>query len=232
MVAALLCVTQHAAIALAQSASATPLCDAIADRIRAASDVGAGKRTVWSLLTIGQEPMITVASTNEVELGPNPDPDVRSEFEKRIRARYGNADAVMKDLRTWDNLQVLGLTGSRVRMVLTTAGAEQCESRYFFRVTTSREGIRVADPPEKSSRDADTAICNSLGGWGYFAWVDNAEAFVEYHASVEQESLRIVPLLPTYDGWGPACTVSAHFLTTSSPAKRGRLEQLNVTASK
>ena len=214
----------------AEATGSAKLCDVMASKVRAATDVSAGTRTVWSLMTSGRAPFIEAASVSEVSLGPSPEPEVRWEFEKRFRSRYGNAESVLKDLRNWDNFDILGLRGSQVRMLLSTGGTAQCESRYFFRATTSREAIRVPDPPQKSPSDIENAICNNLGGWGYFARVGAAEAFVEYHAAVGQESLRIVPLAD--DNWQPACTLTAQFLTSSASAMRGRLEHLDVIVTK
>lgn len=223
---ALACVAMSAA----QRAGATALCDAAAMRVRAAADVSTGARTVWSLLTGGTSPFLQVADLSEIALGPNPNPDDRVEFEKRIRARYGNAEQVLKDLRSWDNFEIFALPGSRIRMLLSTGGTAQCEYRYFFQVTTSRDVVHLPDPPAKSSSDIANAICNNLGGWGYFARVNGSEAFVEYHVLAEEESLRVVPLADAE--WQPACTVTAKFQTSAGTAKRDRLQDVTVVASK
>jgi len=215
----------------APQAGAAALCDTIASRVRADAGVGAGARTVWALVTSGRQSFVEVAGVSgELSLEREPAPDERVQFEKRIRARYGNAEAVLRDLRAWDNFDIVELPGSQVRMLLTTGGTAQCESRYFFRVTTSRDVVRVPDPPARSASDFANAICQNLGGWGYFARVGGAEAFVEYHTTPEQESLRIVPL--TDAGWQPACTVSAKFRVSPATAQRDRLEEVTSGASK
>jgi hypothetical protein len=128
------------------------------------------------------------------------------QFEKRFRALYGNAETVLKELRTWDNFDILALPGSAARMLLATRGAAACESRLFFRVTTSREVVRLPDPPVTGATDADTSLCERRGGWGYFARVSGVEAFVEYRAVDGRESLRIVPL--TNGLWQTPCTLA------------------------
>jgi hypothetical protein len=217
-------------IAAAPQAGATALCDALASRVRAAADVEAGARTVWSFVNSGREPFVEIASVNEVSLQRDPEADERVQFEKRIRALYGNAESVLKDLRAWDNFDIFALPGSEVRMLLTTSGDAQCESRYFFRATTSRDVVRVPDPPAKTPVDVADAVCENLGGWGYFARVSGAEAFVEYHTAIDQESLRIVPL--TAVGWQPACTMVATFQTSATTGKRERLVSVTSAASK
>ena len=220
----------HLTVAAAPQAGPTAPCDAVASSVRGAADVQAGTRTVWSLVTSGRDPLVDVASVTELSLERDPAADERVQFEKRIRALYGNAEAVLKDLRAWDNFDIVALPGSQVRMLLTTVGDAQCESRYFFRATTSRDVVRVPDPPAKASGDVADAICENLGGWGYFARVSGAEAFVEYHTAIDQESLRIVPL--TAGGWQPACTVLATFHVSAATGTRDRLDTVRSAASK
>lgn len=209
----------------------TAACDAVADRVRADAGVGAGARTVWSLMTTAPPPLLQVGTISELALERGPAPEVRWLFEKRLRSLYGNAEAVLKDLQTWDDFEILALPGSAVRMLLTTKGSSQCESRYFFRVTTAREVRRVPDPPETGASDAANAICENDGAWGYFGRINingGAEAFIEYRTARSEESLRIVPLRNAE--WQPACTVSAQFETTATA--RGRLRTVHVAASK
>jgi uncharacterized protein YciI len=206
----------------------TALCEAVATRVRAATDVGAGTRTVWSLLTKAPAPMVEVASVRDVALERDPPAEERWQFEKRMRSLYGNVAPVLKDLLTWDDFEIFALPGSAVRMVLTTGGTGQCESRYFFKVTTAREVFRVPDPPDKTSSDVATAICENDGAWGYFGRVGGTEAFLEYRTADAAESVRIVPLKDT--AWQPACTMTAQF--ESGPTGRGRLRTVQVAAGK
>jgi hypothetical protein len=129
------------------------------------------------------------------------------QFENRFRALYGNAEAVLKDLNTWDGFDILTLQGSAVRMLLTTSGPAACESRYFFRVTVSREVVRVPNPPAADgANDAETPLCEKQGGWGYFARVSGTDAFIERRTAADaREFVRVVPL--TSAGWQPACTL-------------------------
>lgn len=206
----------------------TALCDAVAARVRADKDVVTGARTVWSVLTTTSAPLVEIASAGELSLQHNPEPEDRWQFEKRLKSLYGNADAVLKDLQRWDDFQIFTLPRSAVHMVLRTGGTTQCESRYFFRVTTAREVVRVPDPPDKTPSDFANAICENDGAWGYFGHVNGAEAFVEYRAADTEESLRIVPLQGAE--WQPACSVSARFEPTA--AGRGRLQTVQVAQSK
>jgi hypothetical protein len=225
-----------AVLAAAGQPAATSWCDAASARIRVASDVQAGARTAWSLLTSGPAPFIEPATVVEVSLERDPAADERVQFEKRIRSRYGNAEAVIKELRAWDDFDILALPGSQVRMLLTTTGADQCESRYFFRSTTSRDVVRIPDPPAKTADESANQICENLGGWGYFARVNmpgdargqavSTEAFVEYHTGVVEESVRIVPL--TVSGWQPGCTVTAKFTTSATTGQREHLASVTV----
>jgi len=214
--------------ARATQAGQTALCDGVVARVRAAAEVIAGTRTMWSAVTNAPTPLVEVAAIGELALERDPEPEERWQFEKRMRSLYGNAESVLKDLRTWDDFEIFALPGSAVRMLLTTGGTAQCESRYFFRVTASREVVRVPDPPDKTPSDVDNAICEHDGAWGYFARVNGTEAFVEYRSAEASESLRIVPLKD--DQWQPACTVSAQFETASGG--RGRLRGVQAAASK
>ena len=184
----------------------TALCDKLAAAVRAYHDVPAGQRTFWSFVTAGPASPIELATVRELSLEPGPAADERVQFEKRFRALYGNAEAVLKDLRDWDDFDIVTLPGSAVRMLLTVDGPAQCETRYFFRVTTSREVVRVPDPPRPTSSDDSNAICESLGGWGYLARIGGTEVFLEYHSIDRRESLRIVPL--SNDGWRAACPIA------------------------
>ena len=83
-----------------------------------------------------------------------------------------------------------------------------------------------AGSARKVVSDFANAICQNLGGWGYFARIGGAEAFVEYHMAIDEESLRIVPM--TDAGWQPACTVSAKFRTSATTGQRERLESVTV----
>jgi hypothetical protein len=212
----------------AQTPRGTAPCDSLAATVRASKDVSAGERTIWSLATMGAHPLIEIATLTEMSLEREPAAEDRVQFEKRFRGRYGNGEVVVKDLRNWDNFDILALPGNATRMVLTTSGTAQCEARYFFRATTSREAVRVPDPPARTSPDDSNAICENLGGWGYLARIGGADAFLEYHADDQNESFRIVPL--TMAGWQPACTVSAQFQRAGNG--RGPLQTLNVTGSR
>jgi len=215
-------------LAAAPQASQTALCDVVATRIRASPDVAAGTQTVWSLLTKPPAPIVEVAAVRELSLERDPAPEDRWQFEKRLRSLYGNAEAVLKDLQTWDDFEIFGLPGSAVRTLVRTSGTGQCESRYFFRLTTGREVIRVPNPPDKTAGDLADAICENAGAWGYFGRVNGIEAFLEYRIADTGESIRIVPLRDAE--WQPACAISAQFETAATG--RGRLRTLQVSASK
>jgi len=222
-------VTASAAIGVigAQTPRATALCDSLAAAVRASQEVSTGERTIWSLATTGATPLIEVATVPEMTLDRDLAADERVQFEKRFRGRYGEG-AVVRDLRNWEHFDVLALPGSATRMVVATRATAPCETRYFFRATTSREAVRVPDPPEKAPGEAANPLCGNLGGWGYLARIGGADAFLEYHAPDQAESFRIVPL--TTAGWQPACTVSAQFQKTQNG--RGPLQTLTVTGSK
>src|SRR5580765_8268423 len=89
-----------ALIGAEQPGSAT-LCDALASRIQGRGPAAAGTGAIWSLLTTGATPAIEVATVSELSLDRDPADDERVQFEKRFRALYGNAEAVLKELRTW-----------------------------------------------------------------------------------------------------------------------------------
>jgi len=181
------------------------LCDVLAARLRSGTDGAAAPGAAFSALTAGPSPPVELAAPDakDVGLGPDPAADTRIQFEKRFRAEFGAAEAMIKDLRSWDNFDVLTLPGSRVHMLLTASGPDLCESRIFFRTTPVREAVRLPDPPAGTAGPS-SALCQNLGGWGYLARVDGVEAFLEYRVRDRAEVFRIVPL--TDAGWETACT--------------------------
>jgi hypothetical protein len=192
-----------ALVAAAQTDNST-LCDALSASVHAASSTSAGG-SMWSRLTTGATPAMELATVPELSLEANPEPDSRVQFEKRFRALYGNAQAVLKDLSAWDNFAIFGLPGSAVRMLVTTNDADDCESRYFFRVTVSRDVVRLPDPTAGSPAEPEHLLCEKRGGFGYLARVNRVDAFVEYYGDESREAIRIIPL--TSAGWQRACSI-------------------------
>jgi hypothetical protein len=209
-----------ASIVVASAQGQATLCDALAAKLRPLLD-GAGSGGALAALTSGPSPAIQLAipdvNGKDVSLARSPAADTRIQFEKRFRAEFGEAPALVRELRNWDALDVMSLPDSRVHMVLSTNGPDACESRLFFRTNSIRESERLPDPPAGS----DTTVCQNLGGWGYLARINvgagvgvgagsrnsgGVEAYLEYRVARGRESFRIVPL--SEDGWQAACTFS------------------------
>ena len=192
---------------------ATTICDALAAKAHQANGNASG---AFAALTSGPSPAIQIAvpgaEGKNVSLERNPAADTRIQFEKRFRANFGESPALVRELRNWDALDVMSLPDSRVHMVLSTAGADLCESRLFFRTNSIRESDRLPDPPAGT----DAAVCQNLGGWGYLARIGDIDAYLEYRVTRGRESFRIVPL--SGDGWQTACTFTAPYKPSSSPS--------------
>jgi hypothetical protein len=196
----------------APQGSAPTICDALAAKLKV--DGAAGSGVAFAALTGGPRPAIQIAipgiDGKNVSLERNSAPDTRIQFEKRFRANFGESPALVRELRNLDAIDVMTLPGRQLHMVLSTTGADLCESRIFFRTNSIRESEWLPDPPAGS----DGATCQNLGGWGYLARINvNAsaingavEAYVEYRVAHGRESFRIVPLAE--DGWQAACTFS------------------------
>jgi len=202
---------------------ATTICDALATTVRSHVDSSAEAGGAFSVLTGGPSPAIQIAVSGSdgknVSLERNPAADTRIQFEKRFRAEFGEAPVLVRELRNWDALDVVTLPGDRLHMVLSTSGADLCESRIFFRTTAIREGERLPDPPA----GPDGPVCQGRGGWGFLARINirtigsgGIDAFLEYRLASGRESFRIVPL--TDDGWQAACTFTAPYRSSSPPS--------------
>lgn len=215
----------------APQTSQTALCDAVAARVRASADEAAAARTVWTVLTKTPAPLLEIPDVSELALERNPEPEVRWQFEKRARSLYGNSQPVTKDLADWDDFEIFAIPGSAVRLVRRARGADACEWRYFFRVTTAREVVRVPNPSGTAAGAVTGVTCADDGSWGYLGRVNvgaGTVAFLEYRSAAGEESLRIVPL--SNAEWQPACTVSAEFETVADG--RGRLRSVVVNGSR
>jgi len=209
---AILAATSGISAGAATQGHATTICDALSTRVRSHVDSSAEAGGAFAALTAGPSPAIQLAvpgtDGKNVSLERNPAADARIQFEKRFRAEFGEAPALVRELRNWDALDVMTLPGGHLRMVLSTSGADLCESRIFFRTTAIREGERLPDPPA----GPDGTVCQSRGGWGFLARITisgmsgGIDAFLEYRIASGRESFRIVPL--TDAGWQAACTFS------------------------
>jgi hypothetical protein len=207
---------------------APTICDALAAKLRPRMDGPTSTGSAFAALTGGVSPTIQIATPDaagkDVSLGRNPAADTRIQFEKRFRAEFGETPALVRELRNWEAFDVVTLPGSHVHMVVSTGGADLCESRIFFRTNSIRESERLPDPPA----GPENTVCQNLGGWGYLARINTninvnagatntgTEAYVEYRVAHGRESFRIVPLAD--DGWQAACMFTAPYKPSSRPS--------------
>lgn len=202
-------------VATGAGVRATPqtgvLCDSLAAKIAARKEVGVGATDLFLLVTQGPKPVVELAKPDPkgLSLDRSPAAPDRVMFEKRLRSRFGNAEALIKELRNWDFLDIMTLPGSDVHMVLSSAGSPGCESRLFFKTTVNREVAMVPDPPVSRDQEGTAANCETSGARGHLARIDGVDAFLEYQRVDGRESFRIVPL--TSAGWQTPCTFTSKF---------------------
>lgn len=208
--------TSGAGVALHGTTPAATICDALAAKIRTSSPLPDGRRDAFSIVTAGTAPIVEIAAhdAKNMQLGPDPAADERVQAEKRLRARFGQGDALLKRLRDWTAFDVMSMPGTNVYMALMTSGPAGCETRLFFRTTLTRETELIADPP--AAPETPDATCQNWGS-GYFARINRVEALLEDRPSERSEAFRIVPLV-NY-AWQAACTFEVPRVEVAGPIK-------------
>ena len=206
-----ICAVVLAALPIRAADDRTAICDGIASRLRANSDLVAGTSSddPLSALSSGPAPYVEVTRQPVLEADSRDDAE-RMRFIDRFRSAFspseGLGNAVMASAEFRLN-EVFALPQSNLHLVVNTGGPVSCRTFVFFERGTGK-------PAELAPAVTTTGDPVCYNATGHLARVAGVEAYVESVSSLThyRYALRVVPWQA--GKWADGCSIAADFRST------------------